>query len=207
MKPISDHSLKHSERREAINCFRSRVPLCLAGILLLLITPLFSLKAHGGDRQVTEEELKAAFVLNFLKFIEWPTLGGTEDPIRIGVYGTSKDFAAELKKLQNRRVRTHRLNIVFLEELPDLETLDSLEVLILNPKEEAEKRWLKELMPEELLIIGEQKPVAEEGGMIDFFMQRDRVRFRINHDNMKDAKLVVSSKLLRLATLVKEETP
>ncbi len=190
--------------------------LCCCGSLIgswfalafLLFLPA-SLHAQGLPQQVTKPQLKAAFVYNFLKFIEWPAEEENKDPIRIGLYGLSEEFGSELKKLQGKTVRSQVIEIVNLESLEDPKSLDSLKVLILNPDDEAEQSWLKEQAPKrsELLIIGEEKTVADQGGMIDFYTQRDRVRFRINRKRLEQANLEVSSKLLRLAKIVTEDSP
>ncbi|MBZ5512064.1 MAG: YfiR family protein [Acidobacteriia bacterium] len=151
----------------------------------------------------TEYQVKAAFLLNFAKFVDWPpeAFGGPDAPLSVCVFGRNPfgedlDAIAAGKTVQNRRVRVtlvsgalaaRNCHIVFL------------------PAQEARRaeEFLHAIAGLHILTVGETGDFLSFGGAINFVMDRGQVRFEINAQAAERAGLKISSKLLALARVVR----
>lgn len=153
----------------------------------------------GWAQGVSKEyQLKAAFLFNFTKFVEWPSerFQNETSPIIIAVLGHNP-FDAELPKLVEGRSVHGRMitvrHIASAEEIPDAH------VLYVAAGEEA--RMDTTIFGEAgVLTVGESALFAERGGIIRFVLIDEKVRFAINQDSGERAGLKVSAELLKLAT-------
>lgn len=179
---------------------RNRNRSACAGVLLVTLLVAWCALSSAEDLQSGNEyQVKALFLYNFAKFVEWPSAmsGG---PICIGVlgddpFGDALDRTIEGKTVNGRGFVVKRLkseaearqcHIVFVN-LPDKKRLRSL---------------LDTLKGAAVLTVGETRGFAEGGGVINFVVIDDRVRFEANMDAAEQAGLKLSSKLLSLAKIV-----
>jgi hypothetical protein len=167
--------------------------------------------------QVSEEyQIKAAFLYNFIKFVEWPKgrFPGESEPIVIGVVG--KDPFGEVldqvaqKPVKDRGLKVRRFPSVSSEDAdpihPQLDALRQCHVLFICPSEKkATGRLLAAVADSAVLTIGDAPGFLEEGGMINFLVEDRKVRFEIGLAKARTAKLDISSQLLRLAKRVVED--
>ena len=150
-----------------------------------------------------EYQIKAGFLYNFLKFIEWPSdvLPETSGTINICVLGD--ELAREaFESLNGKMVKDRRLAVRRLEPVKDLL---SCHVLFIGASEE--KRFpqiMQSLRGLRVLTVGEIERFAQSGGIINFVTERNKVRFEINVDSAARAGLKVSSQLLSLAKVVRQ---
>jgi hypothetical protein len=154
-----------------------------------------------------EYQVKAAFLLNFARFVVWPADAFESDktPIsfcifRQNPFGTSLDEITEGKTIANRGLVVRRV-----EELPDLKTCQL--VFVSDAAEKDLPAVLDELKVSSALVVGESQGFADRGGGIQLYLDADKVRFTVNVDATKRARLNVSSKLLTLAKIVHDENP
>jgi hypothetical protein len=146
-----------------------------------------------------EQQVKAAFLYNFTKFVEWPDrdLGEAGRSIVIGVIG-SPAIRDELEKIvRGRKVNGRDITVRLLETIPDSPSVDLLFITA-----EAEARLAGKLNQPALagvLTVGESKQFAARGGMINFILEGDRVRFEINQGSAERSGLKISAQLLKLA--------
>ena len=149
-----------------------------------------------------EYRLKAAFLYNFAKFIEWPSDAFKSDkaPILLCVFrndpfGNALDEILQGKTINSREVLARRIN-----ELPDLRSCQLVFV------SEREDKYLSEILNSlrgtSALVVGESDGFAERGGAIQFFLEDNKLRFAVNVDAVRKARLSISSKLLALARIV-----
>jgi len=171
------------------------------------------------DQDVDERkaaQVKAAFVYNFAKFVDWPAAAfddaeeDTPAPLVIGVVGDaySRYAVAEAVKGKDLRGRAIEVRSIALEEDEPLprETLAACHVLYLNGS--IGRRLdpvLDYLDGEPVLTVSDVKRFAERGGMIGLVLRDGRYRFHINEGEAKRAGLRMSPKLLSLATIVSTE--
>lgn len=152
---------------------------------------------------VSEYQVKAAFIFNFIKFTEWPAgvFDNPHTPITLCIYG-SGPFDEALTSIEGKLVKGRRL---IIERLPDGGVPAACHILFISA---SEKRRLSALLDTlknlHVLTIGDMSRFAHAGGMINFIMVGNKVRFEINRDAAQRAGLKISSKLLQLARLVKD---
>ena len=153
-----------------------------------------------------EYQLKAAFLYNFTKFIEWPPqhFAHGERPIVIGLVGTNF-FDHELEKIvQSRKVNGREITIIQVESAAEARSAD---LLFFGDVEKQDSREILEaIRGTDILTVGQSEQFSALGGMITFKMEVDKVRFEINQDSAEQAGLKISAQLLKLATAVRKKT-
>jgi len=151
-----------------------------------------------------EYEVKAAFIHNFTQFIGWPAeaFAAEDSPLLIGILGTGPidDFLMDLngKKIQKRFLEVYRVR--------NLNQVSQYHIIFVNPSEKERVRSiLRTLSGSGILTIGDTPDFASECGIINFYLKSGKVRFEINLEASHRENLKISSKLLRLARIVKSE--
>lgn len=152
-------------------------------VAILLIGMASASSAHGPEPQPNEYQVKAAFLFNFLKFVEWPPPAG-DRPWTIGVVG-HRDFADLLSDLV--RGKTVNGQPVVVKRIAGL--ADSRGCHIVYSPDAASGSQLPGV-----LTVG-------EGGMVNFYLDQDQIRFEIRPEAAKAAGLRLSAQLLHLARI------
>jgi len=181
-----------------LNRFKAAAVLLL--LLLLGVSRGFSDEAPAV---FTEYQVKALFLLNFTKYVAWPTntFAGTNTPITIGVYG-GNDFGGDLQTaVAGRCVNGHNIVIRQFDGTNDLAGCQILFVSRSAEKHQGEILELVQTLP--VLTVGETDQFLSQGGMIHFLKKESKVRLEINLEAARQANLKISSKLLNVADLVK----
>jgi hypothetical protein len=169
----------------------------VAGTAAALLLSASTLRAQT---QPSEYQIKAAFIFNFAKFVEWPTnaLPEANSPMVIGVLGENP-FGDNLEKtMRNKTVEDHPLLIKHFQSASDASKSHVL--FISNSEKEKLPEVLKALEGSSVLTVGEMDGFSERGGMISFVIEGTKIRFRINNDAATRAGLKISSKLLSLGS-------
>lgn len=159
--------------------------------------------ATAGAQVPSETELKAAYVYNFAKFVQWPVeaFASATSPLNLCVAGRELPPAFEAlhgKSAQGREMRVRRL----------LRADDVRECHALYVPESAES-----LVPDHIrtsrgtpvLTIGESEGFAANRGIVGFTPRDERLHFEINPESAARAGIRVNAQLLRLATIVRDE--
>jgi len=163
------------------------------------------LTARAGGQAIDEYEVKAAFLYNFAKFVEWPSRSfqTRQDPIAVCVLGHNP-FGNALQEVIRGKSIDGRAFV--FRQVADAEEASACQILFVSAS--AEKRFRSlwgSLKPAGILTVGEAEGFASSGGVINFKLDSGRVRFEINVDAAEHAQLHISSKLLSLAEIVKTE--
>jgi hypothetical protein len=161
----------------------------------------WAIPAQGAPPQAGEDAIKAAFLYNFTKFIEWPEGAFTvSTSFNVCVFADG-GFRQQLRNtLSGEHVRARPIRI---QEFHDGEDLDGCHLLYFGPQHldrSAARLAALKLMP--VLTVGEGPRFLEQGGQIAFHLENNRVRFDISKVRAELAGLVVSSKLLRVARAI-----
>lgn len=172
-----------------------RVLSCLAVCLGLLVLP--------ARAQVSKEyQIKAAFLYNFAKFVEWPTesFATTNSPLVIGVFGKNP-FGTELQKVvANRKINGRDIVVSRIETPAEAR---NVQLLFFSANEGVRAGQIMADLPSTaLLTIGETEQFSQHGGMIVFLLEGDKVRFDINAGAAEQAGLKISAQLQKLAKTV-----
>ncbi|MHB8486484.1 MAG: YfiR family protein [Candidatus Acidiferrales bacterium] len=149
-----------------------------------------------------EYQVKAAFLLNFTKFVDWPpdTFQNGRSPITVCVFGYDPFGNALDEIIRGKNINNHELLARRINELPDLK---GCQLVFVSEREEKRlPEILNNLKGVSALVVGESENFAERGGEIQFYLENNRMRFAINVDAVQRAHLTVSSKLLALARIV-----
>jgi hypothetical protein len=141
-----------------------------------------------------EYRVKAAFLYNFVKYVEWPN--PEADEILICVAGQNP-FGTVLEQLvRNERIRDRPLRVeVILEPRPDCD-------VVFTPRTANITAYLRAAAGMPVLTVGESPRFIEAGGIINFVAEGSSVRFEINRGAADRARLRISSRLLQLARIV-----
>lgn len=149
------------------------------------------------DRQLGEYDVKAVFLLNFVKFVEWPAIdAGEGDTFSICIlgedpFGNSLDRIVQGESVDGKRVVIERVR----------RWQRPCRVLFVSSSEVELSRILASVGPG-TLTVGEADNFLHAGGMIDFVIENRRIRFDINQKAARAASLSISSRMLAVARQV-----
>jgi hypothetical protein len=170
-------------------------PFLLRAIVWTILLTTASLHA-----QISREyALKAAFLYNFAQFVEWPAEAFPEadSAFVIGVLGEDPFGSVLNDTVSGEAVRGHRFKV---ERYRRVEDALACHILFISQSEERRlERILGALKDRPILTVGDFEGFALRGGMIRFITEGNKIRLRINPAPAKEAKLTISSKLLRVA--------
>jgi hypothetical protein len=154
----------------------------------------------------TEYQVKAAFLYNFAKFVEWPPEAFPEGrPFIIGILGQDPFGSALDEAVAGKTVREKRIVVRRFSKIE--EAADSHILFISESEGENLPRLLKRLGPSPVLTVSDVGRFAEQGGMVQLVMEQSRVRFAINVASVERAGMKPSSQLLKLARIVNAQPP
>ncbi|HEY0944181.1 MAG TPA: YfiR family protein [Opitutaceae bacterium] len=167
----------------------------LAAVLLLTGMPVSPARADVAR----ERQIKAAFVYNFTKYVEWPRghFGDATEPVVLGVLGNDS-FSDALTEAVSARTINGRKVVVRL--LTDAKQAASADVLFVPDGEEPRfAAAVPALRGAGVLTVGESGQFAELGGVITFVVRDHKVRFEINTAEAERNGLKISAQLQKLA--------
>jgi hypothetical protein len=184
----------------------------ITGTLSLVLAGLLWSQASlptrtGAGAASLEYQVKAAYLLNFTRYVEWPTdaIDAPGEPMSICVlgrdpFGPVLDATVEGKVSQGRSLTVKRIQSA-------RQTSGCHVVFVSRETWQAERELLESLRTKGLLTVGETDDFAQEGGVIGFVIQEETVRFVVNTDARDRAGLRISSRMLSLAAAVYGQRP
>lgn len=176
----------------------------IAVVLAWTVMGVSSLQAQQS--KPTEYAVKAAYLYNFGKFVEWPAIAtaANHDPFLICVlgkdpFGASLDATIAGEAINGERVLAKRIS-------KPQEALNC-RVLFISSSEEAQlKEILATLAKASVLTVSDMPQFARGGGMIQFVQEASRVRFEVNLTVAERAGLTLNSQLLKVAISVRRNS-
>ena len=173
-------------------------------IILLISSILFPALVFGEENDVIslEDKIKAAFVYNFTKYIEWVD-DDTTDSFEIGIIGDS-DIIFPLQEIAEKElVNNRKIEVIHFQDIQDI---NICHILFISA---SEKKRLSDILQKvkdnNILTVSDSMGFAHEGVSINFIIVDEKIKFEINNSAIDQAGLQVSSQLLKLAILVEEE--
>lgn len=162
----------------------------LAAMLLML--------PHAFAQGPGEYEVKAAFIHNIVKFVEWPALPTGDNYLRLCILGQDP-FGNALAVLNGKQIGKQTWTISVASAQSDLK---ECRVLFIAASEARNLGRIREKTKgATVLTLGDSEGYAEQGVMVNFYMEDNRVRFEINPEAAGRAHLKFSSQLLKLARI------
>ena len=177
--------------------WRSHLKFVIAAVCLTIVP------SGAGGQSATADDLKAAFLFSFAKFVEWPpdAFPTANAPLTFGVVGDdfvghSLDGLVHGKAINGRPLQVNRLK--------DGDDLTRIHMLFVRGSDESRAAdVMKRLSGSTVLTVSDLKGFCELGGMIRLFVEDNHVRFEVNLDAAEQAHLTVSSRVLTLAKTVR----
>lgn len=176
--------------------------------LYILLLILGWVLPAGG--QVPEYELKAVYLFNFAKFVEWPSsaFAGDNTSFLIGVlgddpFGDALDAAVKDRSIQGRPIRVKRFDNFDGTQTTSLRQCQIL-FICFSEKERIEA-ILQALEGAQVLTVSEIEKFNILGGMILFDQEGDRITLDVNPRAAQRVQLSISSKLLQVSKIYKSE--
>ncbi len=177
-----------------------RLPRCwAAGLLAGLL--LSSWVGRTQTAKPTEYQVKAAYLARFVKFIESPA-SGADEPFAICVLGPDPFGPALDAAVNGESVDRHPL---VARRVAGVREASTCRVLFMGGDEGEVRRAIAALDKAGVLTVSDLPQFLKRGGMIQFVLEGNRVRFEVNLAAAKKAGLTLSSELLKVAAAVRRE--
>jgi len=195
--------------------------------ILMVLTAAFSAtlavpEVYADTASSREYQIKAAFLYNFLQFVDWPKekIADANKPIIIGIIGDDP-FGNVIEPLKDKPVEGRKIVIQRFKSFESLKkagendaagakqnikALGECHVLFICASENKNLREIVESVKNSgVLTVGEAEGFLDVGGIVNFVMADEKVGFEISIASAKHAGLEIRSKLLRLAKKVIQE--
>jgi len=158
--------------------------------------------AWAEAASMNEYQMKAAFLFHFAQFVEWPeeSYKDANSPLIYCTIGEDPFHGSLDAALNEKTIGARSFRVMHLKKPQEL---PGCQVLFIGA---GEKKLLPAILAsvrgDSLLTVGESEHFVQEGGMIGFLLEENKIRFEINLEAAQNAKLRISSRLLALAKSV-----
>jgi hypothetical protein len=170
-------------------------------IAAVLVLSVLSRDVAAEPAAIGEYKVKAAFVYNFAKYVEWPPEAFPNDhsPLVVTILGTTP-LSEAFDAIRGKTVKSRQLEI---RQANRVEDVGASHILFVCDSERQHAAHIVESVGNKsILTISDMKNFAKTGGMISFVTIDDKIRFDINLGSARRSGLKISSQLLKLARTV-----
>lgn len=183
--------------RDNMTCRRQRHLVTSRRVALTLLLVATAIASAGAAP--SEAELRAAFVYNFTKFIEWPggSFASPEAPLRVCVVGEDAAMTESVRLLEGRATQGRNIQTVTIGSGP---AGAGCHVIYLASRRSSDaERLIDQTQGQAVLTVGDGGEFINRGGMIGLINVNGRLQFEVNLQAVNQSRLKLSSQLLRLA--------
>ena len=168
---------------------------------LALACGLLAAGSYVSADPAPEYQVKAAFLLNFPSFVDWPpnTFSNSTEPLVLGIFGKDP-FQGSLTRMAAAKTVNGRSLVIRV--LTEPSQLRACHVVFFPAAKGYDPQIAAALEDLGILTVGELDGFADHGGIINFVIEDRHVRFEVNQAAAERAHLKMSSKLLQLAIIV-----
>ena len=164
--------------------------------MALLLLFCYCSTAANAQTQAANN-VKAVFLYNFSRFVTWPGSSPSNGPFVIGILGNNP-FGNYLEQVvEGETIGGQKIEVQYYSDVSEIK---SCHILYINKANAADVA--KNLAGRNILTVGDGDDFARSGGIIRFFVDKNKIRLRINQRHAKAANLQISSKLLRVADVI-----
>ncbi|MBU1054111.1 MAG: YfiR family protein [Proteobacteria bacterium] len=169
-------------------------------ILVLMISVSIAISgSYGSESSKMEPKLKAAFIYNFAKFVDWSTTyskGISSQPFLIGVLGNDP-ITEELLAIEGKLIKGRKM---LVRTLSDIQDIKGCQVVFISASEKNNLiSILNAVKNKEILTISDMNNFVDKGGSIGFVRIENKIRFDVNLKTAEKSNLKIRSDLLALA--------
>jgi hypothetical protein len=192
-----EYSLENRATRRLRQLLVGAAVLAIAGLSL-------AFSSLGGERpKPTESQVQVAYLYNFGQFIQWPADAAEtkSDSFKICVYGQDPFGSILNSTVADGIIGGKR---VIAKRVADAHEAASCQILFISSSEDTRlKKILAALNKAAVLTVSDMPQFSQRGGMIQFILDGNRVRFEVDLTATQNAGLTLSSELLKVAAAVK----
>jgi hypothetical protein len=175
--------------------FRLPAWLCVS----VLVCGLVLQPASAERNDSVEIQVKAAYLLHFARYVYWPK-GSSADPsipLVFGVLGRDPMVGILQKTVSGKTVNNRPIRV---KEFTTVDQIDQCDILFV-PRSESKlaQDVLAEVSGKPILTVSDKESFSAQGGMVEFLLVNDTIRFTINNQAVERAGLKLSSEFLRVA--------
>ena len=202
--PEQTSSTGRAVKRRGRGATAPRLIVAVLAAAAALALPL----APGYAKPPGEYQIKAVFLYRFAMFVEWPAdaFDDPASPIVIGILGDDPFGDVLDKVIENETINDRKLEVRRFERFDNSLDLTACHILFISASERKHVTQILESLGDAgVLTVSEIREFAERGGIINFIMRKGKIRIEINAHAATRLGLRISSKLLRLATIVGAE--
>ena len=189
----------------ACNMKKSRI----TGKTLIVANVIFTVallcnSSYADHPSDLETKIKAAYLYNFLRFVEWPE--DIELINNICVYGIEEKHHSAFNSMATISKKNQKIKVDLFNGNEEIEKLSSCQIIFITDKAKNKSKavieYLNKIKDNHILTVGESNEFINNGGMINFIRIKDKIRFEINQHAATAAGLKISSQVLRIAERV-----
>jgi hypothetical protein len=187
---------------DAVQAWRVRSSVRAGCIVLTVAACIVSAQLHGQSSNLTPSEVKVDFVLNVVKFVEWPDTAfpSSSEPITFCLVGPDALGKALSQAIHQQPIKGR---IVTVRKYNAGDDLRRCHVLFVNASEQPRvAQILSDVAGASVLTVSDMPGFAEAGGVVQFAVEENRVHFFVNREAATQARLRISAKLLTLSQVV-----
>jgi hypothetical protein len=174
-------------------------------ISALVLMAASSITLASQDELVAREyKIKAAYLYNLIKFINWPATVTHSDTVdnphtAICVYGENP-FADHLDKLNEKKAKGLPIKVSYIDQTSALDTCHLIFFTKTNP---SPTEFLRQAINHPLLTVGEDSLFLENGGIVSLVVEQNNIQLHINLTQAKKLGFEISGNLLEIAKVIK----
>jgi len=193
--------------QRTVNLMLRRLGILIIALSVSLSWAPGALAQDRDSSNSSEYLIKAGFIFNFAKFVDWPptTFAQPDSPIVIGILGTDPFGAIIDQIVQDKKIGGRGFVVKRMKWGTDLKDLKECKILFVGASERVHIDELVQIVKGlPILTVGETPGFAEHGGVIRLVLEDNRVRFEVNVEAARQAGLTISSRLLTLARIIQQ---
>jgi len=176
--------------------------LNITGIIACCLIGLAANTSAQDRGQYSEQDVKAAFIFNMIKFTDWPADygGSSEKTLNVCVLGDDAS-AGLLRSIDGKIVRNKPISVRHIDSIPQTK---NCMVLFIARSEQAKLKSVTSIcMKANILTIGDTEGYSEKGVIINLYKRDSKIRFQINLSAMEKSGLKISANVLKLADITR----
>lgn len=180
--------------------------LWLHAMIMICVVAFAGVRAHAQTLYGLEYKVKAGFIYNFAKFIEWTEANTGHDPncILIGIIPDTPETDVFFS-LRDKSVGGKRIEVKKFKDVRD-KGVEQCHIIFFDSKDETcIRESLLIVKYRSVLTVGHMEGFIHAGGIINFFTEEGRLRFEVNLNAAKRARIKLGSQILMSAEIIREK--